>query len=128
LVGEVGGPNDRGAADLHLPGQPVESFACFPPAVELQRELLVLGHKRLAGLTRLAVAAIDAARRLLPRAVQVEGIADDFNAHAECREIRSTPDPASVISTICGSMNSYFGSGRLNTCSVSGFASGPPSF
>ena len=82
-VGEVIGPNDRGAADLHLPGQPVESLACFPAAIDLCRDLLVLGHERLARLTRLAAAAIDVCGRPLPGAVQVESVANDLRADAE---------------------------------------------
>jgi hypothetical protein len=83
-VGAVIGPNDHGAADLHLPGQPVKSLACLPAAVDLRCDLLVLRHERLAGLTPLAAAAIDAARRLLARAVEVQGVTDDLGPYAEC--------------------------------------------
>jgi hypothetical protein len=40
-------------------------------------------------------------------------------------EIKSTPDPASVISTICGSMTSYFGGFRSGT--VTSSPGNPPS-
>jgi hypothetical protein len=93
-VGEVIGPNDRGAADFHLSGQPVESFSCFPTAVDLCRDLLVLGHERLAGLTGWAAAAIDAARRPLPGAVEVESVANDLRPDAERARDQIDPRPS----------------------------------
>jgi hypothetical protein len=82
-VGEVVGPNDRGAADLHFPGEPVESLASLSVAIDLWRNLLVRGHERLAGLTGLAAAAIDAGGRPLSGVVQVESVPNDLRPDTE---------------------------------------------
>ena len=43
-VGEVVGPNDGGAADIHLPGQPVKTLTGLAAAVNLNCQLLVFGE------------------------------------------------------------------------------------
>ena len=79
-VREIVGPNDRAAADFHLPGQPVETLPGLPSTVNLGCDLPIL---RLAGLATLAAAAIHAARRPLTRPMQVERIPHDLRPNAQ---------------------------------------------
>jgi hypothetical protein len=82
-VGIVVRPHDRGAADIHLPGQPAEALAGLPAAVDLRCNLLILRDERLAGLPWFTAAAIDAARRPLSSPMQVQCVADDLGSDAE---------------------------------------------
>lgn len=65
-VGKVVGANDRATANLHFPGQPVESLASLPAAIDLRCYLLILRHERLVGLPSFTAAAVDAAGGRLP--------------------------------------------------------------
>jgi len=82
-VGQIVGPNNRGAADLHLPGQPLESLAALSASIDLWRNLLVLGHERVAGLPWFPAAAVNTARRPPPGAAQVKSVANDLSPDAE---------------------------------------------
>ena len=82
-VREIVGPQDRAAADLHLPGQPVEPLPGFPTAIHLRRNLLVPRHERLPRLTRPTTTSVDPARRPLSCAVQIEGVPHDLRPDAE---------------------------------------------
>jgi len=82
-VGVVVGAQDRAAADLHLPGQPVETLPSLPSPVDVGCDLPILRHERLAGLATLAATAIAPARWPPSRAAKVESVPNDLRPDAE---------------------------------------------
>jgi len=63
-VREVVGADNSDAADLHFPGQQVETLPSLPAAVDFGRDLLILRDERLVRRAWSAMAGL----------VQVEGV------------------------------------------------------
>lgn len=82
-IGEVIGPQDRGAADFHFLSQALETFPGLPSSVYLRSGLVILRQLELTGAALRATTNVDAHGRPFAGAVQVESVADNPRSNAE---------------------------------------------